>query len=110
MTRNPWTRTTRTASRLRRAPSAPYELLAGGEIVRSPETGLQYRVERLIGAGGFGRPFWRAGSMENFTWPRSAATWRKVSPAATRRSPWRIVSVMPWPDDFWARASRSPGT
>jgi serine/threonine-protein kinase len=57
MTRNPWTRTTRTASRLRRSPSAPEELLAAGEIVQSPENGLRYRVERLIGAGGFGQAF-----------------------------------------------------
>jgi serine/threonine-protein kinase len=57
MTRNPWTRTTRTASRLRRSPSAPDELLAAGDIVQSPESGLRYRVERLIGAGGFGQAF-----------------------------------------------------
>src|SRR6188768_1371107 len=54
-TGNPWTRTTRTASR-RKAPQ-PGELLAAGEIVQSPETHLQYRVERQIGAGGFGQAY-----------------------------------------------------
>ena len=57
MTRNPWTRTTRTASRARPAPVRADQLLVPGEMVRSPETGLQYRVERLIGAGGFGQAF-----------------------------------------------------
>src|SRR5215831_7664379 len=57
MTGNPWTRTTRTASRLRGAVSRADELLAPGEIVQSPETGLQYRVEKAIGAGGFGQAF-----------------------------------------------------
>ena len=55
MTGNPWTRTTRTASR-RKTPEAG-ELLAGGEIVQSPETHLQYRVEHQIGAGGFGQAY-----------------------------------------------------
>jgi serine/threonine-protein kinase len=32
-------------------------LLAAGDIVQSPESGLRYRVERLIGAGGFGQAF-----------------------------------------------------
>jgi len=31
------------------------DLLAPGEVVQSPETDLQYRVERMIGAGGFGQ-------------------------------------------------------
>ena len=55
MTGNPWTRTTRTGTR-RSAPRSG-ELLAAGEIVQSPETHLQYRVERLIGAGGFGQAY-----------------------------------------------------
>src|SRR6187399_3228020 len=57
MTRNPWTRTTRAMSRVRRPPSHPEHLLAPGEVVQSPETHLQYRVEELIGAGGFGQAF-----------------------------------------------------
>jgi serine/threonine protein kinase len=57
MSRNPWTRTTRTASRQRRAPKPADHLLAPGELVQSPETHVQYRVDRLIGAGGFGQAF-----------------------------------------------------
>jgi serine/threonine protein kinase len=58
MTGNPWTRTTRTVTRMRGASHArPGQLLAPGEIVQSPETDLQYRVERPIGAGGFGQAF-----------------------------------------------------
>jgi serine/threonine-protein kinase len=58
MTGNPWTRTTRTATRLHGAPRKRSEqLLAAGEVVHSPETDLQYRVERPIGAGGFGQAF-----------------------------------------------------
>jgi serine/threonine-protein kinase len=55
MTGNPWTRTTRTATGASRP--RPGQLLAPGEIVQSPETDLQYRVERPIGAGGFGQAF-----------------------------------------------------
>ena len=57
MSRSFWTRTTRTASRARPAPSAPDQLLTPGDLVQSPETGQQYRVDRLIGAGGFGQVF-----------------------------------------------------
>src|SRR5437868_3270149 len=32
-------------------------LLAPGQIVESPESGLQYRVERMLGEGGFGQVF-----------------------------------------------------
>ena len=57
MSQNPWTATTRT-SPLARAPSArPEHLLAPNQVVESPETHLQYRVERLIGEGGFGQAY-----------------------------------------------------
>jgi eukaryotic-like serine/threonine-protein kinase len=32
-------------------------LLTPGEIIQSPETGLRYAIERLLGAGGFGQVF-----------------------------------------------------
>ena len=33
------------------------QLVAGNQIVRSPETGLSYRIGRLLGQGGFGQVF-----------------------------------------------------
>ena len=51
-----WTRTTRTATRARGAASRADLLLAADELLQGPD-GLAYRVERLIGAGGFGQAF-----------------------------------------------------
>jgi serine/threonine-protein kinase len=56
MTRNPWTAPTRTATRVRPR-SAAGQLLSINEIIQSPETGLQYRVVRAIGEGGFGQAY-----------------------------------------------------
>ena len=49
--------TTRTATvgHLVRRPREP--LLPSGSVVRSPESGLEYRIERLLGEGGFGQVF-----------------------------------------------------
>jgi len=33
------------------------QLLAPGQVIASPETRLQYRIERLLGAGGFGQVY-----------------------------------------------------
>ena len=55
MTRNPWTATTRTAQAIR-APSGAHWLLSGA-VIQSPESGLQYRVNRLLGEGGFGQAY-----------------------------------------------------
>src|SRR5215467_4818668 len=50
------TATTRTlATRERRHPE--HALLARGEVVTSPETGLRFAIERMIGEGGFGQVF-----------------------------------------------------
>lgn len=57
MSRNPWTRTTRAVTAVRRAPSMADHLLAPNQVVQSPETELQYRIERQIGAGGFGQAY-----------------------------------------------------
>jgi len=56
MLRNPSTMTTRTATASRTARRAQ-DLLAPGGVVRSPETGLAYRVEDRVGAGGFGEAY-----------------------------------------------------
>ncbi len=37
------------------APSG--QLLISGQAIQSPETGLRYRIERLLGEGGFGQAY-----------------------------------------------------
>jgi serine/threonine-protein kinase len=54
MTTDPWGATTRTAAA--RVWPAP-QLLVPEQVIVSPETNLQYRVERLIGEGGFGQAY-----------------------------------------------------
>jgi serine/threonine-protein kinase len=49
--------TTRTASSHRGLRPIAGHLLARGEVVQSPETDLQYQVDTLIGAGGFGQAY-----------------------------------------------------
>src|SRR5262249_16313456 len=57
MIRNPWTATTRAPTRGVAAARHSDQLLAPGEIFRSPDNGLQYRIEQSIGAGGFGQAY-----------------------------------------------------
>ena len=47
----------RAATRARPAGPLPGHLLQPGAIVESPETGLHYRVEELLGEGGFGQVY-----------------------------------------------------
>jgi serine/threonine protein kinase len=49
--------TTRRANLVSSARSAPGQLLAASQIVASPETQLSYRVERLLGQGGYGQVY-----------------------------------------------------
>jgi len=38
-------------------PAHPRQLLAPAQTISSPETGLEYRIERLLGVGGFGQVY-----------------------------------------------------
>jgi len=49
--------TTRTATRIHVPLSRAGHLLATGHTIRSPETGLRYRINQLIGEGGFGQVY-----------------------------------------------------
>ena len=49
--------TTRTATVGRVPAKRPGYLLAPGQVIQSPETGLDYRVERWLGEGGFGQVY-----------------------------------------------------
>jgi hypothetical protein len=51
------TATTRSLASARLTGDPGQLLLVPGQVVRSPETRLDYRVERLLGAGGFGQAF-----------------------------------------------------
>src|SRR5215208_4315924 len=55
--RNPSLATTRTATSIRVAPAHAGHHLMAGQVIESPESGLQYRTERLIGQGGFGQVY-----------------------------------------------------
>ncbi|HTM26964.1 MAG TPA: protein kinase [Vicinamibacterales bacterium] len=57
MSPNPWTATTRTTRSVHVPIRRAVRFLSDGHIIESPETGLQYRIERLIGEGGFGQAF-----------------------------------------------------
>ncbi len=48
--------TTRTAHSVK-GPAAPHHLLRSGQIVVSPESRLRYRIERLLGEGGYGQAY-----------------------------------------------------
>ena len=49
--------TTRGSSATRSSVSRAEQLLEIGQVITSPETRLQYEIERLLGAGGFGQAF-----------------------------------------------------
>ena len=49
--------TTRAATSTRRRPERTKDLLAPAQVIMSPETRLRYRIERLIGEGGFGQAY-----------------------------------------------------
>jgi serine/threonine-protein kinase len=49
--------TTRTATTIRHGWPRARPLLASAELITSVESGLQYRIDRLLGAGGFGQVY-----------------------------------------------------
>jgi len=49
--------TTRTTRSIHVPIARGQQLLISGQVVESPETGLRYRVDRLIGEGGFGQAY-----------------------------------------------------
>jgi serine/threonine-protein kinase len=49
--------TTRTARSVDVRLAGPHPLLRRADVIASPHTGLQYRIERLLGTGGFGQVF-----------------------------------------------------
>ncbi len=57
MASNPWTATTRTTRSIHVPPVRAEHLLAAGQSIQSPETRLHYRIERLLGEGGFGQAY-----------------------------------------------------
>jgi len=57
MTRHPSTATTRTTRSLHAPIARGAQLLISGQVIESPETGLRYRIERLLGEGGFGQAY-----------------------------------------------------
>ena len=50
-------RTTRRTRSIHVPDSTSKQFLVANQVVASPETGLRYRVDRLIGKGGFGEAY-----------------------------------------------------
>ena len=78
MARNPWTATTRSTRSIRAAAAEAGQLLVPGQVIASPETGLHYRIERLLGEGGFGQAYLASRQGRSATVPDHVCI--KVSP------------------------------
>ena len=55
--RNPASVTTRATRSIHVPPAHPRYHLVPGQVVESPETHLRYRIERLVGQGGYGQAY-----------------------------------------------------
>jgi serine/threonine protein kinase len=57
MLRHHSTATTRTTRSIHVPIARGAQLLISGQVIESPETGLRYRIDRLLGEGGFGQAY-----------------------------------------------------
>jgi len=57
MPRHHSTATTRTTRSIHVPIARGAQLLISGQVIESPETGLRYRIDRLLGEGGFGQAY-----------------------------------------------------
>ena len=57
MARHPSNATTRSTRSIHVPVARGGQLLISGQVIESPETGLRYRIERLLGEGGFGQAY-----------------------------------------------------
>ncbi len=72
------TRTTRSTRSIHVPVARGAQLLISGQVIESPETGLRYHIERLLGEGGFGQAYLATRQGRSDTVPATVCI--KVSP------------------------------